>query len=163
MHDQMLGLFDRWTSDDFTVALLLFFNQFSGSEIEWVKHSIDATWEKGPIRNAKEFYAMISKCGDCITNCIADENCKACLDALNAVDTRDQVMSYRTVVSYESELLRDFSLCILQKNNIFGCDATIPTAPKVEPISTWRGKPLTFEAARSILVGHLDDEAAPEV
>lgn len=163
MHDQMLGLFDRWTSDDFTVALLLFFNQFSGSEIEWVKHSIDATWEKGPIRNAKEFYAMISKCGDCITNCIADENCKACLDALNAVDTRDQVMSYRTVVSYESELLRDFSLCILQKNNIFGCDATIPTAPKVEPISTWRGKTLTFEAARSILVGHLDDEAAPEV
>ena len=162
MHEQMLGLFNRWTSDDFVVALMLFFNQFSGSEIDWVKHSIDATWEKGPVQNAQEFYAMISKCGNCITDCIADENCKACLDALNAVDTRDQVMSYRTVVSYESELLRDFSLCILQQNNIFGCDATIPTEPKVEPIFTWRGEPLTFETARSILVGHLDDEAAPE-
>jgi hypothetical protein len=163
LHDQMLGLFNRWTSDDFTVALMLFFNQFSGSEIDWVKHSIDATWEKGPIRNAREFYAMVTKCGDCITTCLADEKCNECLTALNAVDTRDQVLSYRTIVSYESELLRDFSLCILQKNNIFGCDATIPTIPKVNPISKWRGNALTSEAARSILVAHLDDEAAPEV
>lgn len=163
MQEQMTGLFDRYTSDDFTVALMLFFNQYSGHEIDWVKHSIDATWEKGPIQNAKEFYSMIDKCGDCITACIQDETCKTCLDALNAVDTRDQVTSYRTIVSYESELLRDFSLCILQKNNIFECDATVPTVPKVTPIATWRGKPLTFEAARSILVGHLDDESAPEV
>lgn len=56
--EQMNGLFDRWTSDDFTVALMLFFNRFSGSEIDWVKHITDATWEKGPVRNAKEFYAM---------------------------------------------------------------------------------------------------------
>jgi hypothetical protein len=163
LHDQMLGLFNRWTSDDFTVALMLFFNQFSGSEIDWVKHSIDATWEKGPIRNAQEFYAMVTKCGDCITKCLADEKCNECLTALNAVDTRDQVLSYQTIVSYESELLRDFSLCILQQNNIFGCDATIPTIPKVTPISKWRGNPLTSEAARSILVAHLDDEVAPEV
>jgi hypothetical protein len=54
-------------------------------------------------------------------------------------------------------------LCILQKNNIFGCDAAIPTIPKVTPISKWRGNPLTSKAARSILVAHLDDEAAPEV
>ena len=160
--EQMRGLFDRWTSDDFSVALLLFFNQFSGSEVDWVKHSIDATWEKGPVRNAEEFYSMITKCGDCITKCVADETCKTCLDALTAVDTRDQVASYRTIVSFESELLKDFSYCILQKNNIFNCDAQIPTLPKVEPITSWRGQDLTPEAARGILVGHLDDEAAPE-
>ena len=44
MIEQMKGLFDRWTSDDFTVSLMLFFNQFSGSSIDWVKYSIDATW-----------------------------------------------------------------------------------------------------------------------
>jgi len=44
MIELMTGLFDRWTSDDFTVSLMLFFNQFSGSEIDWVKYSIDATW-----------------------------------------------------------------------------------------------------------------------
>ena len=160
MEEQMLSLFDRWTTDDFTVALMLFFNQYSGYEIDWVKYSIDATWEKGPLKNAEEFVSMVSKCGDCITKCVADENCKKCLDALTAIDTRDQVASYRTIVSYESELLKDFSFCILQKNNIFNCDAKIPKYPKVTPMKTFQGKPLTQQMARAILVGHLDDELA---
>ena len=159
MEEQMMGLFDRWTSDDFTYALLLFFNQYF-APIDWVKHSIDATWEKGAIQNAQEFYSMVTKCGDCIAKCVADEQCKECLDALTAVDTSDQVASYRTLVSYESELLRDFSFCILQKNNIFNCDAKIPTLPQVAPIGSFRGEPLTKEVARAILVGHLDDEKA---
>jgi len=83
------------------------------------------------------------------------------LNALTSLDTRDQVASYRTIVSYESELLRDFTLCILQKNNIFGCDATIPERPYVPPIHTWRGKEITQEDARKILIAHLDDEDAP--
>ena len=105
---------------------------------------------------------MVSKCGDCIGRCVQDETCRECLNTLTALDTRDQVASYRTIVSFESELLRDFSFCILQKNNIFDCDAKIPELPRVRPISTFRGKPLTEEVARSLLVGHLDDEAAPE-
>ena len=163
MVEQMSTLFDNWTSDDFTFALMLFFNQYSGTPIDWVKHSIDATWEKGPIRNAQEFYSMVTNCGDCVAKCVADEKCKECLDALTAVDTRDQVASYRTVVSYESDLLRDFSFCILQKNNVFGCSAKIPTLPKVNPVTSWRGKALTKEVARSILIGHLDDNGAPQV
>ncbi len=46
LKEQMEELFERWTSDDFTYAIMLFFNQFSGSEVDWVKYSIDATWEK---------------------------------------------------------------------------------------------------------------------
>lgn len=161
-HKQMLGLFDRWTSDDFAYALMIFLNQFSGSKVDWVKHSIDATWEKGPLRNAQELYSMVDKCGDCITECVKDDKCRECIGKLAAVDTRDQVASYRTIVSYESKLLTDFTFCIMQKNNIFNCDADIPTLPKVAPIATWRNKPLTEEVARSILVGHLDDDAAPE-
>ena len=161
--DQMNGLFDKWTSDDFTVALMLFLNRFSGSTVEWVKESADATWEKGPIKNAQEFYAMASKCGDCVVKCLQDETCSKCLQTMTKLDTRDQAASYRAIVSYESELLKDFSFCILQKNNVFNCAATIPTIPQVQPIANWRGKPLTVEAARSILVAHLNDEAAPEV
>jgi hypothetical protein len=160
---QMQGLFDRWTSDDAIIAILLFLNRFSGSEIDWVKHSNDATWEKGPLRNAQEFYTMASKCGDCVTTCLKDETCKECLQKLTELDTRDQALSYRTIVSYESEALRDFSYCILTKHNVFQCDAAIPTIPKVTPMATWRNKALTVEAGQSLLVAHLNDEAAPEV
>ena len=118
LDEQMKGLFDRWNSDDFTYALMLFFNRFSGTPIDWCKHSIDATWEKGAVKNAQEFYSMVTKCGDCVARCVADEKCKECLDALTELDTTDQVASYRTIVSYESELLKDFSYCILQKNNM---------------------------------------------
>lgn len=161
LEEQMMDLFGRWTSDDFSYALMLFFNQYV-TPIDWVKYSIDATWEKGPVQNVQEFYKMISKCGDCIGKCVADENCKECLDALTAVDTSDQVASYRTIVSYESDLLRDFSYCILQKNNIFGCNAKIPTLPQVAPMTMFRGEPLTKEVARQILIGHLDDANAME-
>eukprot|EP00978_Attheya_sp_CCMP212_P006776 scaffold15757_cov54-Attheya_sp.AAC.3 len=133
-----------------------------GDEVDWVKHSVDATWEKGPVRNAKELFAMATQCGDCIGNCVKDEQCNKCLNELTKVDTRDQVLSYRTIVSYESDLLREFSFCILQKHNIFGCNAEIPALPVVQPITTWRGETLTKRTARDILIAHLDDEAAPE-
>ena len=139
-------------------------NQFI-AEVDWVKHSIDATWEKGPIRNAREFYAMATKCGTCVADCLSDETCKECVTKLAEVDSRDQVLSYRTIVSYESELLKDFSFCILQKNNVFGCQATIPKLPEVKPMTEWRGRKLTEEDARKILVGHLDgegDDVTPE-
>eukprot|EP00594_Rhizosolenia_setigera_P001631 CAMPEP_0178947058 /NCGR_PEP_ID=MMETSP0789-20121207/4630_1 /TAXON_ID=3005 /ORGANISM="Rhizosolenia setigera, Strain CCMP 1694" /LENGTH=493 /DNA_ID=CAMNT_0020627119 /DNA_START=403 /DNA_END=1884 /DNA_ORIENTATION=+ len=159
MMEQMEGLFNRWTSDDFTVALLLYVNQFaSNTVIPWVQYSIDATWEKGPIQNAQEFYKMATKCGDCIAKCIQDEECKTCLDKLSEVDTRDQVLSYRTIVSYESELLRDFSFCILQKNNVFGCEAKIPPCPEVKPLQTWRGQTMTKDLAKQILIAHLNDK-----
>jgi hypothetical protein len=122
---------------------MIFLNRFSGSEVDWVKHSIDATWEKDPLRNAQELYSMVSTCGDCIQECVKDDKCRECIGKLAAVDTRDQVASYRTIVSYESKLLSDFTFCIMQKNNIFNCDAEIPTLPKVSPIATFRNEPLT--------------------
>ena len=155
LSSQMKDLFDKQTSDEFALAVMLFFNRFI-DKIPWVKHSIDVTWEKGVVTNAKEIYAMITKCGPCITKCLADENCKACITALDEIDTRDQVASYRTVVSYESELLRDFSLCILQKNNIFECSATIPMIPYVKPLGTFRGQEMTKDIARGIMIGHLE-------
>jgi hypothetical protein len=160
LQESMASLFERSASDDFVLALMLFFNQCtpSGISIPWVECSIDATWEKGFIRNAKELFSMITKCGPCIAKCMMDPQCSKCLKELTALDTRDQVTSYRTIVSYESELLRDFSLCILQKNNIFGCYATIPDKHHIPPIKHWKGKDLTQEDARQILIGHLDEK-----
>jgi hypothetical protein len=106
---------------------------------------------------------LATKCGDCLIDCLKDEKCKACLEALTELDTRDQAASYRTIVSYESEELKAFSFCAFQKHNIFQCQAKIPTVPKVTPMANWRGEPLTQEVARSLLVGHLDDDAAPKV
>mmetsp|Transcript_22681 Transcript_22681/g.45926 ORF Transcript_22681/g.45926 Transcript_22681/m.45926 type:complete len:560 (+) Transcript_22681:55-1734(+) len=157
LSEQMNDLFHKQTSDEFALALMLFFNRFSGYNVPWVQHSIDVTWEKGIVQNAKEIFAMITKCGPCIAKCLNDDNCSQCIKALDKIDTRDQVTSYRTVVSFESELLRDFSLCILQKNNIFECKAEIPTLPKVKPMSTFRGKDMTTETARGIIIGHLAD------
>jgi len=105
---------------------------------------------------------MVSKCGDCVIDCLKDETCKECLTILGDLDTRDQVASYRTIVSFESDLLREFSYCILQKNNVFGCDATVPTLPRVVPLERWRGASVTSDVARGILIGHLDDEMAIE-
>jgi hypothetical protein len=95
--------------------------------------------------------------------CLGNESCKTCLEKLTQLDTRDQAASYRTIVSYESEALKDFSFCVFQKHNVFQCEATIPTIPQVNPISEWRGENLTEEMARSLLIGHLDDEKAPKV
>lgn len=37
-----------------------------------------------------------------------------------------QVCSYRCIVSYESQLFTDFSLCVLQKHNCMGLTSHIP-------------------------------------
>ena len=39
-----------------------------------------------------------------------------------------QVCAYRCIVSYESALLQDFSLCILQKHNCLDKDVRLPVA-----------------------------------
>jgi len=161
MQERMQIAFDRWTSDDFCYAIVLFVNEFSGTQLDWVKYTTEATWEKGPIQNGKEFLSMVSSCSDCVQACVADEQCRTCLQALTEIDPRDQVTNYRTIVSYESDLLRDFSLCILSKNNVFGCEASIPKLPVVPVLPTWRDQPLTTETASQILIGHLDDPAAP--
>lgn len=44
----------------------------------------------------------------------------------------------------------------------FNCAAKIPKYPKVQPMTHFRGKPLTRTVARQILIGHLDDEDAFE-
>jgi len=74
-----------------------------------------------------------------------------------------QVGSYRVIVSYETPQLEEFSLCILQQNNCFGCKADIIDTPRVPLMKRWRGAPVNTAAARQVFIGHLEcSEAHPE-
>jgi len=54
--------------------------------------------------------------------------CSVCMVAHDCWDGA-QVCAYRCIVSYESALLQDFSLCILQKHNCLGKDVRPLCAP----------------------------------
>lgn len=103
---------------------------------------------------------MCDKCGDKIAAALTDPETKQTIDMLNACDMRDQVGSYRVIVSFETPQLEDFSLCILQQNNCFGCDAAILEEPRVPLMRRWRGAPIDDAAARQLMIGHFDCEEA---
>ena len=42
-----------------------------------------------------------------------------------------------------------------QKNNCMGLSAEIPTRPDVQPLTTWRGRPVDWTAAEDIFIGWL--------
>ena len=71
-----------------------------------------------------------------------------------------QVCSYRVLASYESPLLENFSRCILQKHNCLRNAAEIPMTPAPEPLASFRGDALTWEAAEDIFIGHLAEGRA---
>ncbi|KAK9839677.1 hypothetical protein WJX81_005418 [Elliptochloris bilobata] len=98
---------------------------------------------------------MLKNCRGQITACLADPECKAGLDCLQACSPTDQVCAYRCIVSYESAPLQDFSLCILQKHNCLGKDACIPDQPDPPPMASFRGEPLTHETAEALFIGWL--------
>ena len=56
-----------------------------------VASDINPSWEKGVVRNAQEFKTMADCCGPEIFAALSDPQTKSAIDALNAVDLRDQV------------------------------------------------------------------------
>ena len=155
-------LFKRKSSEDYIFAILFVINALV-RDIDVVKSDINPSWEKGPIQNIKEFKNMIDCCGPQIRLAMSDPQSKKAIDLLNAVDLRDQVGSYRVIVSNETPQLEEFTLCILQQNNCFNCNSPILEKPKVPLLQQWRGKPLDADGARQILIGHLDHpDAAAE-
>lgn len=77
------------------------------------------------------------------------------LDCLNNCKGNDQVCSYRCITSHETAAFEKFAMCILQKNNCMGNTATMPVYPDPEPMTTFRGAPLSFEDAENIFIGKL--------
>jgi len=80
---------------------------------------------------------MADCCGPELRAALTDPQTKKAIDLLNAVDLRDQVGSYRVIVSNETPQLENFTLCILQQNNCFDRDAPILTSPAVPVLAEW--------------------------
>lgn len=148
-------LLARKSSEDYLFAVLFVLHALV-MPIDVVKSDINPSWEKGVLRNIQEFGSMINCCGPQIQAALTDAPSKKAIDLLNDLDLRDQVGSYRIIVSNETPQLEDFTLCILQQNNCFQCDSPILQQPKVPLIQKWRGQPLDQNAARQIFLGHLD-------
>mmetsp|Transcript_22733 Transcript_22733/g.33570 ORF Transcript_22733/g.33570 Transcript_22733/m.33570 type:complete len:605 (+) Transcript_22733:83-1897(+) len=154
-------LLERKSSEDYIFAVLFCLNALTSVPIDVVKNGdINPSWEKGIVRNVQEFATMCDKCGPQIASALTDPQTKSAIDLLNACDLRDQVGSYRVIVSNETPQLEDFTLCILQQNDCFQCNAPILSQPRVPLFDKWRRQPLTQETSRQILIGHLDHPAA---
>lgn len=154
-------LLARKSSEDYIFAILFCIHALV-TEIDVVKSDINPSWEKGVVQNVKEFKKMTDCCGPQIKNALSDPQTKNAIDLLNTCDLRDQVGSYRVIVSNETPQLEEFTLCILQQNNCFNCDAPILDRPKVPLLQQWRNKPVDDVAAKQIFIGHLDHPNAAD-
>jgi hypothetical protein len=148
----MKELFYRQSSDDLLYSFLVLFNAASKP----VRSVINST--KRSDAGLKEAMCMVKNCGKEILECVTDETCNKGLSCLNTCAFNDQVCSYLCIASYESNAFQQFSLCILQKHNCLGLSAEIPQNPRPQPMSTFRGAPMTHELAEKLFYGWLDEE-----
>lgn len=98
---------------------------------------------------------MVKNCGRQVLNCLLDPNCRKALQCLNQCSPVDQVCNYQCIASYESPILEEFSLCVLQKHNCLDLDAKIPEKPYVPPMVNFQGKILSHEMAEDLFLGWL--------
>ncbi|KAI3424929.1 hypothetical protein D9Q98_008313 [Chlorella vulgaris] len=146
-------LYQRASSDDFLFVFLVLANSYI-KEVPAVAMSFAQ-------KNAglQELQCMVTKCGGQIFRCVTDTSCKAALDCLTGCEFNDQVCTYRCITSYESPLLEDFSLCIIQKHNCFNLKADIPMVPDPAPLASFGGQPMTHELAEDLFIGWLDADS----
>eukprot|EP00468_Gymnochlora_sp_CCMP2014_P013688 CAMPEP_0167750178 /NCGR_PEP_ID=MMETSP0110_2-20121227/5843_1 /TAXON_ID=629695 /ORGANISM="Gymnochlora sp., Strain CCMP2014" /LENGTH=546 /DNA_ID=CAMNT_0007635463 /DNA_START=186 /DNA_END=1826 /DNA_ORIENTATION=+ len=102
-------------------------------------------------------YCLLKKCRKPLRSCLSSPECKKCVDELDKVGLRDQVKAYSIIRSYESREFERLSLCINEKNNCLRNNAQRPLLPNVTPMKTFRGEPLTWEAAETILIGRRNE------
>ncbi|KAG2437394.1 hypothetical protein HXX76_006046 [Chlamydomonas incerta] len=146
--DTVQLLLGRHDSDNFLFVFLVLVNQY----VSTVPQVADTT--KG--FDFMSIICMIKNCGSKVVGCVQDPTCKSALDCLNSCTFNDQVCQYRCIVSYESPLLEQFSLCILQLHNCRNLDAKPPALPDPAPMTSFRGAALTHEAAEDLFIGWLD-------
>ncbi|GIL69876.1 hypothetical protein Vretimale_10100 [Volvox reticuliferus] len=119
--DTVQQLLRRHDSDNFLFVYLVLVNQY----VTTVRQVADTT--KG--FDLQSIFCMVKNCGSKVVGCVQDTTCKSALDCLQACSFNDQVCQYRCIVSYESPLLEQFSLCILQLHNCRNLDAKPPLLP----------------------------------
>jgi len=151
LQDITADLWERKSSGDILFMALVLIDAFSDISIKSVK-SVTNTEST----SFSQLSCMVGNCRKEIVDCLSDPECKAALDCLNNCKGNDQVCSYRCITSHETVKFEKFALCILQKNNCMGNTAVAPVYPDPQPMTMFRGQPLTHEAAEGIFVGHLE-------
>jgi len=144
--DNARRLFDRRTPSDFLFATLLLLD----GAVAPVR-----TLTMNKRTTLANIACMARNCGSEVVSCVSDPQCKAALDCLEACSLNDQVCSYRCIVSYESPKFEAFTLCVLQKHNCLGNSAERPLLPAINPMTHFRGQPVTHEVAEELLIGWL--------
>lgn len=137
---------ERKSSDDVRFALLVLIDSYV-TPVTLLKN-LRAT-------SLASVQCMVKNCRSQILSCILDPNCRQALNCLQSCAPTDQVCSYRCIVSYESEKLEAFTLCVLQKHNCLGLSADILMQPDVQPMKLFRGNPVTHEIAEDLFIGWL--------
>ncbi|KAF8063768.1 hypothetical protein HT031_003625 [Scenedesmus sp. PABB004] len=146
-------LWDRHTSDDLLFTWLVLINQYF-TPVPDVANTTKGT-------DLSSLLCMVRHCGPKIADCVSDPTCKAGLDCLQGCSFNDQVCQYRCIVSHETPKFSDFALCILQLHNCRGLNAQPPALPDPAPMGSFRGAPLTHEAAEALFIGWR--EAGPQL
>ncbi|XP_024996513.1 violaxanthin de-epoxidase, chloroplastic [Cynara cardunculus var. scolymus] len=136
----------RYNSDDIRFCLLLIINSYI-KPVPILKNL--------RAQGFSTLNCMVKNCGIQVLNCLLDPNCRKALQCLNECSPVDQVCNYQCIASYESPILEEFSLCVLQKHNCLDLDAKIPEKPFVPPMVKFQGEPLSHEIAEDLFVGWL--------
>jgi len=136
-------LFSRGNHLDLYFSMLVLLNEIVPIELVGARSKLDM----------RGLGCLLKNCRRPLTKCLQDPVCKTCVDELDKVGLRDQVKAYTVIRSYQSNAFERLSLCINEKHNCLRNTASRPELPNIQPLQTFRGKPLSWEAAENILIG----------
>ena len=153
--DAALSFWSRAHSDDALTALLVVADA-TGRVRDPPLAALDSLRGQG----AGTLLCMLRNCRSEVVGCVTDDGCKRALDCLTAAPPGDQVAAYRCIVSHESRLFEDFSLCVLTKNRCLGVSAEPPRFPRPRPQAAWRGREMTHETAEALFIGWREKRGA---
>jgi len=137
-------LFQRGNHLDLYYSLLTLLNEVQPVDLVGANEKLDG----------RGLFCLIKNCRRPLFKCLNTPRCKECVDELEKVGLRDQVKAYSVIRSYQSPEFERLSLCINEKHNCLRNTATRPDVPNVQPMTSFRGEPLTHEAAEDILIGN---------
>ena len=107
--------------------------------------------------NVGNVWCIAKNCNKQLFQCYQNDRCVKSLDCIDACGLNDQVCTYTCIRSYQNDQFQLLARCMLHKNNCLGNDAVRPALPEVLPMTTFRGEPLTHEAAERIMQGWYGD------
>lgn len=147
--DQIKELYGRKNHLDLLLLILLLVDA-SGVRVPAVDINQDIT--------LSNVWCIASNCNKQLFACYGNPQCKKSLDCVDACGLNDQFCTYTCLRSYQNPEFEYLARCMLHKHNCLSNSAVRPLLPQVLPMKTWRGEPLTHDAAERIMQGHFGDK-----